>query len=604
MNVRLSLLVALAALVAAAPGCSSSDNGPPKPQTEDDLDWNTPHPIVLRQDAVLAPQAISNSVVLSDNQIEIPTTGADLTVVNGWIGKLDVGKVIAGDRDSRSLDTSTNSTGFLRRITAISKLPDKVVLTTTRANLPDLIEDGDLVFDPANPTGSIFSDLSGLVKTQSLHPLGGTAAPAGEPSSGSGEGHGSGRLKTDVGGGPFVSFDVQSVKVNAGFTGTIKFRKWWKIPTGVERAAAKLTLDPEILADFDAGYNLGAGIASGATKEGEEKFASIPVPMGGPIPINLRLEMSFGCRVSATGQFAAHGSLEGRGHAAGGFDYQNGNMTNTSEGPTFDSNMTVSNVNGKASFALDCGPSVGIKLLAFDGIGLEGKIGLYGNITGEFCAIYDVKTGNTKTGFDAFYHFGPRMELSGLLQVPLLGAEFFNYGLLSWETHTENRYIVGDKHTCEFEEEAKDAGSDSEVPVDTKTLLQQAKTDFAGFDSCKGRQDGIYCSELSDYGSIVCQGEQILYGLQCPSPGKCTGPNGPGTQLYCDGKPVGGGGGGTDGGTAVDSCASKADGIYCSVLSPTAAYQCKGGSTSAGYQCPSGKSCSGPNGPGSAIVCN
>jgi hypothetical protein len=91
---------------------------------------------------------------------------------------------------------------------------------------------------------------------------------------------------------------------------------------------------------------------------------------------------------------------------------------------------------------------------------------------------------------------------------------------------------------------------------------------------------------------------------------KCIGPNGPGTQEECEGQkpppgpPGDGGGGGSDAGRTVDSCDGRADGTYCSVISPNSAIMCKGNSIAGGQQCPSGKLCSGPNGPGAQIVCN
>jgi hypothetical protein len=157
----------------------------------------------------------------------------------------------------------------------------------------------------------------------------------------------------------------------------------------------------------------------------------------------------------------------------------------------------------------------------------------------------------------------------------------------------------------------KDAGPDADASNDAGDgdAGGGKKTEFVGYDSCKGRADGVYCSQLSDYGAIVCKSESIAYGVQCPSPQKCTGPNGPGSSLQCNGQSVGGGGdagGGGDGGGPPpnpDSCGSRADGIYCSTLTPTSALLCKGGSIAGGYQCPTNQTCKGPNGPGTAIVC-
>lgn len=52
-------------------------------------------------------------------------------------------------------------------------------------------------------------------------------------------------------------------------------------------------------------------------------------------------------------------------------------------------------------------------------------------------------------------------------------------------------------------------------------------------DSCVGRADGVYCSQLRDFSAIVCKGGSLVSGQQCPSPQKCIGPNGPGTTIQC-----------------------------------------------------------------------
>lgn len=124
------------------------------------------------------------------------------------------------------------------------------------------------------------------------------------------------------------------------------------------------------------------------------------------------------------------------------------------------------------------------------------------------------------------------------------------------------------------------------------------------FDSCKGRADGVYCSQLASYSAIVCQGESIALGVQCEGEAKCIGPNGPGSTVACEGKPATPPKGGKDGGAPAgpDSCDGRPDGIYCSSLAAYSAFECQGGTIALGHQCPDGKTCKGPNGPG-ALVC-
>lgn len=131
-----------------------------------------------------------------------------------------------------------------------------------------------------------------------------------------------------------------------------------------------------------------------------------------------------------------------------------------------------------------------------------------------------------------------------------------------------------------------------------------APTEPELFDSCAGRADGVYCSQLAEFSAIVCSGESIQYGLQCPGT-KCLGPNGPGA-LQCEGAPTPPPPTGEPGSDAPkgDTCMGRPDGIYCSVnpLSLYAAYICKDGSVAGGEICTTGN-CVGPNGPGTQIQC-
>ena len=48
--------------------------------------------------------------------------------------------------------------------------------------------------------------------------------------------------------------------------------------------------------------------------------------------------------------------------------------------------------------------------------------------------------------------------------------------------------------------------------------------DVKQVDSCQGKTDGFHCSEVAAYSGIVCEGGQILKGLQCPeTTQRCTG---------------------------------------------------------------------------------
>lgn len=52
-------------------------------------------------------------------------------------------------------------------------------------------------------------------------------------------------------------------------------------------------------------------------------------------------------------------------------------------------------------------------------------------------------------------------------------------------------------------------------------------------DSCVGKADGVYCSQLDKAAAIICKDGQIASGQQCIDGKVCAGPNGPGTEIVC-----------------------------------------------------------------------
>lgn len=144
-----------------------------------------------------------------------------------------------------------------------------------------------------------------------------------------------------------------------------------------------------------------------------------------------------------------------------------------------------------------------------------------------------------------------------------------------------------------------DGGGPVEGGAPTDAGGPSTQTDL--YDSCVGRADGVYCSQLADYSSIVCKDGNIMSGQQCAS-GTCTGPNGAGTTVQCSGgsaPPPSDAG--PDSGSTSD-CGGKPDGVYCSPLQAYFAIECKDGTIAGGQYCSSTQKCVGPNGPG-AIQC-
>lgn len=68
---------------------------------------------------------------------------------------------------------------------------------------------------------------------------------------------------------------------------------------------------------------------------------------------------------------------------------------------------------------------------------------------------------------------------------------------------------------------AKDGGADASKPD-----AADARADVVQKDSCAGKGDGWYCSELVTYSAYQCKGQQIALGYQCAS-GKSCASSGP-----------------------------------------------------------------------------
>ena len=356
-------------------GCSTDvDPGPVKGRSRERA------PIVLDDDAVLAPGRVSDSAIVEEGKISLPKTAAN----QAWADKLRAGKVIAGDRDKKSADLadSKNPYGFLRKVVSVRD-GDPIVILTERAELPDLLE-GDLVFGAG--ASSIFDDTSdeGGLGTRNIRPL------ANNDNAGSSKGSGRapivGELKSDF--GPVVRLSEGTFGLDADFVAEMKVRKWWMIPTGLEKASAKLTLNPRASVIIEVGGKVSAQRPDGGSFTKTWEGPSVPIPLGGPIPLTLRLRPEVTCSVALGGEITARGRAHLSGRAAAGFTYQNNDMQPIYEPPTLTPGFDFIGVQGKASLSGECTIQAVVSLLAFDAAGLEGKIGPYASLTAEVCAAY------------------------------------------------------------------------------------------------------------------------------------------------------------------------------------------------------------------------
>lgn len=129
------------------------------------------------------------------------------------------------------------------------------------------------------------------------------------------------------------------------------------------------------------------------------------------------------------------------------------------------------------------------------------------------------------------------------------------------------------------------SGPTPTIPADAGPPIQASSpTVIQAFDSCAGKEDGIYCSELAEFSAIICKDQSIVGGMQCPNGAKCLGPNGSGGTLQCEGQPPQTGE--DDGGTTLPSdCSDKSDGWWCQYNVPGYMVKCQGGSIASGCVC-------------------
>jgi len=454
-------------------GCSSADDstGPGVKKTGG-------QPVVLDKNASRAPREVSDVAIVEQGKVSFPSN----STTKEWVSELKVGTVIAGNRDTvNELSGSKNPYGFLRKVKSI-KEGNPIVIETEQAYLPDLLE-GDLHFgDDAD--SSIFTD-AGSIKTKGLR----TLANGNGGSTGSGTASLLGEITNDK--SVKVKFSEGSFALDAKFEGDLKIRKWWYIPTGIEHALAKLTLDPKATVDISllASVELGSENLS-KTWEGP----SLPIPLGGPIPVTLRLRPEITCTATVTGEIDITGRAFMTGHTAAGFEYD-GDLKSVSEAPQLSAGYEFKRVTGTATLTGSCTIQAVVSVLAFDAVGIEGKLGPFVSLNAAVCG--SVGTGGATGGFTLYEQHGLQADIDGRLQVPGLGTPSYNHNVFSFNpVESDPHYFVGNDKTCTA----------------------------PGIDSCQGRPNGLYCSEVTENSAFECKDNQIAGGQQCPTGKKCAGP--------------------------------------------------------------------------------
>lgn len=498
-----SLVPSLLVLAACSTSVACSTASDPAPFDDgSSVDFSTPKAIAVRPDAVKTSQHFADSAIVEDGKVSLADDAENRAILD----RLVPGTVFAGNRDSKTADLaqSKNAYGFLRKVVSVAKEGDRVVVTTEPAYLDQFLEEGDLVWSATSPTPSIFEDGASL-GTQGLHVQG----PGGTSS-------GSGSVGTDttledtsqsnVKFRPVVKVSNAKVSLGSKFEGELKLRKALGIPYGVKRASAKLDLDPVIGADIEYGVKvLTAQSAQGGSLYKSFESPSVPIPIGGPIPLTIRLRAEINCNVTVTGEVSATSRVGVRGHASAGFRYDGGTDIDVmSDEPTLTVEHQFVGVRAKAGVTGECAVQAVVSLLAFDAAGIEVKVGPYGAVTGEVCATYSNQT--AQAGFALYEQHGLRVNAGARLQVPGLGFPSIDKGLFSFKpVKSEPSYFVGSADTC-------------------KLTVK---------DSCAGKVDGVYCSDYEASVAYECKAGGISGGQSCAPPKKCVGPNGAGTTIQC-----------------------------------------------------------------------
>lgn len=159
---------------------------------------------------------------------------------------------------------------------------------------------------------------------------------------------------------------------------------------------------------------------------------------------------------------------------------------------------------------------------AVSGIGVENGIGWDKALTLYWSVLTTSKMSSTATFHDTAEATIADAKSRGIDQKPVVCA-WRAVGVLS------KSEVEQFGSTCTNDKGDPDAGP----PPAGDAGTGDAPYDAAPSESCGGKPDGIYCSALHPYGAMVCKDGLLQYGLQCPTPQLCVGPNGPGTTIQC-----------------------------------------------------------------------
>lgn len=439
---------------------------------------------VFASKVVNVDQSFSDAVAVEDDKIVVPSS---------MVRAVSLGTVIAGDRATRG---TANPYGFLRRVAEIKPdvpKPGQTTMLTVKAELTDWLESGRIDFTSTRSllSGKTFerpAPSTQALKLQNEEEEELDEFPA-ETSSTT-----TAKTKLDTNLENIVTVSNASFAMGAKFTGHLDIRReeGALIPTMVSTKAL-LALDPSVAADIRF------------AKSGEISLSrswrapAVIMPIAAPIPLTLKFAPELKCTVSGSGEGALTVSTNFNAHSLVGFDggatFGKLDMNNLSKAPAFKASATMKNFEGTMEIAVECEIVAVTELLAFDSVGLVGRVGPYLKLAAATCVVANKE--GSKTGVTVVADQGLRETFDGRAKIPILDIDERKELFSAEQALGEPVYLVGDKETCE-------------PPL---------------YDSCAGKVDGFYCSELVESAGYVCQDGQILRGLQCESKEgkKCTG---------------------------------------------------------------------------------
>lgn len=449
------LVIVSAAAFAILPGCAGD--------TDEDLDVgggasaaSTRGITRFAKETVNVDQTFANTARVEESRLVVPTTQN-----RAMLSRIRVGSIIAGNRDNRTtnLANSKNPYGFLRRVTAIRTESQSTIIETTHAELSDWLSDGDLDFGSRK---SLFPDANTDVSALSIEPLD-------ESDGGGASGSGAASLDSLMEGQLFDAFDGVKVKpyfkiangnfaLNARHDGHFRVRKSGWFATGVEYRS-HLVLDPSVRADITAGVALSTyqglaerNIRANVNWERSWRVTTVPIPLGGPIPVTVRLSPEIYCKVTAEGAALATVHTEAKAHAELGFEGKGSvgkfDYTDLSRAPSSTWKVDFIGVEGRASLRAECAVYAVTSVMLFDAAGIEGRVGPRVELNAEACGSYNLRTNKYDGDFRLYEQHMLGLDFGARVQIPFLGAgksfRLKRFDLLS----SEPRFFVGDAEMC------------------------------------------------------------------------------------------------------------------------------------------------------------